>query len=323
MATKKAASTKKAPAKKPAAKKPETKVRTISASTAKAGTKTVAKPVRKPVASAVVAPAPVPARPAVAARTQSGFFPNNLVSIVFAELVGTMFLTLATMITFKENNPLYIGLVYAGLAAALGAVSGAHLNPAVTLGMVVVRKLRLVLWPFYWLAQILGAMLAFITFNMVTNGGLHPDFVKHFFNFDWGMFGIELVGTAVFLFILTAAYSRVSLGSLGRAVSAGFALTAGLLVATGLFAAVQASVDTSKIKSLEEIPHSLRVKGPVLSGATALVSTEQSDSYWTQTPDKKEKQYSRFTLEVIAGTTVGAVIGAGLYWLVGGSRRND
>lgn len=321
MATRKAASTTKAPAKKPAAKKPETKVRTVSASASRS--KAATKPVKKPVARTVAAPAPVPARPVAASRPRRNLFPSNIVNIVFAELVGTMFLTIATMVAFKENNPLYIGLVYAGLAAALGAVSGAHLNPAVTLGLVVVRKVRLILWPFYWLAQILGAMLAYIVFNMVTNGSLHPNYTDHFLKFDWGLFGVELVGAAVFLFILTAVYSRVSLGAAGRALGAGLALIAGLVVSTSLFATVQASIDTSKIASLDAIPHALRVKGPTLSPTTALVSTEQQNSYWTQSPDKKEKQYSRFGVEVIAATLLGAVIGSGLYWLVAGARRND
>src|SRR5919202_4615965 len=52
------------------------------------------------------------------------------------------------------------GLTIAFMIAALGAVSGAHFNPAVTFGFVVARKLPLTTGAAYWAAQLVGATAA-------------------------------------------------------------------------------------------------------------------------------------------------------------------
>jgi MIP family channel proteins len=52
------------------------------------------------------------------------------------------------------------GLTIAVMVAALGAVSGAHFNPAVTFGFVVSRKLPVVTGAAYWVAQLVGATAA-------------------------------------------------------------------------------------------------------------------------------------------------------------------
>lgn len=48
------------------------------------------------------------------------------------------------------------GLVIVGAAYAFGAISGAHVNPAVTLAMVAAKELELKSAITYWLAQFLG-----------------------------------------------------------------------------------------------------------------------------------------------------------------------
>jgi glycerol uptake facilitator-like aquaporin len=46
------------------------------------------------------------------------------------------------------------------LCAFFPCISGGHLNPAVTLGLTAVGRLRPVLLPVYWAGQYLGAFLA-------------------------------------------------------------------------------------------------------------------------------------------------------------------
>jgi len=69
-------------------------------------------------------------------------------------VIGTAFDSLAV--------PLAFGLTLAALVAALGHVSGAHLNPAVTLGLAATRKFPWDHVPVYLLAQLLGAILGSI-----------------------------------------------------------------------------------------------------------------------------------------------------------------
>lgn len=308
MATKKAASTKKTTAKKPATKPAKTTVRTVSAS---------AKPATK------VEKADVKVTRPVAAERKSQALPGNIVNIVFAELFGTFGLVLVALFAAKDTSALYVGLFLAVMVMAVGAVSGSHLNPAVTLAKWTMRQLKSVLLPFYWGAQFLGAMLAVIVINWVTNNSLHLDF-SHLGSMNWAIFAVELVGATVFMFGLAAATNRRTLDTGSAAIGVGLSLVAGLVVATSLLANVQGTVDTSNVTSVDKLPHELRVKGATLNPAVALAATEQSDSAFTGgQADKNEKQISRLSLEVVLGSMIGAVIGGNLYLMIAGSRRDQ
>jgi MIP family channel proteins len=87
-----------------------------------------------------------------------------------AELIGTFTLVFAgagaLMVDAKTQAlghvgvALTFGLVIMGMIYALGHISGAHLNPAVSLGFALTRHFP---WPRvagYWLAQVTGALLA-------------------------------------------------------------------------------------------------------------------------------------------------------------------
>lgn len=55
-----------------------------------------------------------------------------------AEMLGTFFFVL---IIGLSGDPLTIGIALAVLVYATGAISGGHLNPAVTLSLAVARKI--------------------------------------------------------------------------------------------------------------------------------------------------------------------------------------
>ncbi len=90
---------------------------------------------------------------------------------VLAELVGmTLFIFLSiTAAVGNTNNDkpdqevkvaLAFGLSIATLAQSLGHISGAHLNPAVTLGLLASCQISLLKAVMYIVAQLLGATLA-------------------------------------------------------------------------------------------------------------------------------------------------------------------
>lgn len=310
MATKKAASTKKATVKKPAAAK--TTVRTVRAD---------AKPAEKTVG--VSAP--------VSAGRGKVKLPENIINIVLAELFGTFVLTLVALATFQDAGALYVGIALALLVVAVGAVSGAHVNPAVTFGLWAVRKLKTVLVPFYWGAQFLGAMLAVIVSNWVANSSISLSF-NTFAQFDWGIFGAELVATAVFLFGLVAVVSRRELSAGARAVGIGASLAIGLVVGGTLLTSLKAQDVANYQKAYQaaqgdengkapEIPHSAFVKGITANPAVALAVTDNAeDKLDTSSADSSTN--SRLTLEVIFGTLVGAAVGGNLYLLIAGRKRD-
>jgi aquaporin Z len=85
-----------------------------------------------------------------------------------AEFVGTFVLVLggvgAAVIAGEEIGNLGIafafGLSLLAMAYAIGPISGCHINPAVTLGLLVSRKLKIDEAVRYWIAQVLGAIVA-------------------------------------------------------------------------------------------------------------------------------------------------------------------
>lgn len=90
---------------------------------------------------------------------------------VLAELVGMtffIFLSISAAMGNKNNThpdqevkvSLAFGLAIATLAQALGHISGAHLNPAVTLGMLASCQISVLKAVMYIVAQMLGSALA-------------------------------------------------------------------------------------------------------------------------------------------------------------------
>jgi aquaporin NIP len=85
---------------------------------------------------------------------------------VFAELLGTFTLVFCLTSTIVTSGggiiavALALGLTVMVMIYALGRVSGAHFNPAVTLAMVLAGRMPLKDAVPYWIAQCIGAVLA-------------------------------------------------------------------------------------------------------------------------------------------------------------------
>jgi aquaporin Z len=256
--------------------------------------------------------------------------PDNIVNIVFAELVGTFVLTMTALASasFTDTGALYIGLALSVLVLTIGVVSGSHVNPAVTFGLWSMRKLKTILVPFYWGAQFLGAMLAVIVMNWVASNSINLNF-SHIWSLNWPMLGVELVGTAVFMFGLTAAISHRELSTGGRALGIGASLVLGLVVASALHSAIKTNdiaayqKEAQSSSSSPAIPHSVYVKSASLNPAIALATVEHTQSELTSSSSTTEKEttYSRFTSEVVLGTLVGAALGGNLYVLLVGRKK--
>ena len=316
MATKKAASTKKATAKKPAAPKAsKTTVRTVSTSAAKK---------KAPVVKAASASA--------TKRDAKSALPSNIINVIFAELVGTFILTLVALTSFNDGSigAIAVGITLGVIVMTVGAVSGAHVNPAVTFGLWTMRKLKSILLPFYWGAQFLGAMLAVILTNTVAHNSINFSF-ENFTSFDGSIFAIELAGTAIFLFGLAAAVTREQLAVGVRALMIGLALTVGLLGSNYLLNATktQAVADYQKAAQAAssdkevEIPHSAYVKGASLNPAVALAMTDHTKAELTNSASTGEVSKSRFTLESVLGVLIGAAVGGNLYLLIATAKKDD
>jgi MIP family channel proteins len=88
----------------------------------------------------------------------------------FVELLGTFALVFAGAGTIMSLGPqsdagtlevaLATGLAIAVMVTAVGHISGGHFNPAITFGFILTRRISALLGVAYWVAQLLGAVLA-------------------------------------------------------------------------------------------------------------------------------------------------------------------
>ncbi len=139
---------------------------------------------------------------------------RSQLSKALAELVGTFALVFtgcgALMVSERFPGsltgsaiPLVFGLVVATMIYAVGHISGAHFNPAVTLAFAVVRHFpkREVL--FYWLAQFLGAVAAIGLLSLILpTGQTYGATIPSVFPFQAVIW--EMVLSFFLMFVITA-----------------------------------------------------------------------------------------------------------------------
>jgi len=280
----------------------------------KAAPKTAAaKKITKTVAAKVTtAPTKAPAK-GFSARFNRDLTPQALV----AEVFGTFIIAIVALTATAVLAPLYVGLTVLVLVVAIGAISGAHVNPAVTFGLWTARKFPGFAVPFYILAQLIGALAAVVALGALGGNGVSLSLAS-FFSFDVGVFVVEVIGGAIFLFGVMAAISRDGLNVVGKAAGVGFSLLVALVVAGGLYTSLGNSVDRSQISTVADVPRLLRLDGALINPAIALGAKEKTNAELQGTAnDGTESPASRLTLgETIVGTLLGAAAGANLYRLL-------
>ncbi len=153
-----------------------------------------------------------------------------------AEFIGTLMLTLMVWLTVSGvvpvPTPFMAGLTLALFVYMLGHVSGAHFNPAITVAMLSINKIKIRDAAYYIVSQVLGAMAAlmigttFYSQQVMLGSG------------DTPMIGIaEGIGT----FILAFAVTAVTLHKVEKDLSGfviGGALFVGILIAAPMSNAV-------------------------------------------------------------------------------------
>jgi MIP family channel proteins len=174
----------------------------------------------------------------------------NLTRAGLVEMVGSFFLiytgtATAVAATLGKNTggsppdslaiALAFGFVLAAMVGALGHISGAHLNPAVTLGLAVIGKFSWKAVPTYVVFQLLGATLGALA-TWASFGGAARSTAKLGAPApaegisDLRAFLVETFITFLLVFVVIAVTSDRRAGSSTAAVAIGFALVSAVLI---------------------------------------------------------------------------------------------
>lgn len=150
-----------------------------------------------------------------------------------AEFIGTFFLVFTVGCTVIGTSPgvippLAIGAVLMVMVFAGGHISGAHYNPAITLGIVIRGKLKPVDVVPYLLAQILGAILAAFLVSKFLRAGVAvtPMALK---------VGPALLAEFIFTFALVFVVLNTATAE-GTSGNSFYGLAIGMTVMAGAFA---------------------------------------------------------------------------------------
>ncbi len=162
---------------------------------------------------------------------------NSLVRESLAEAVGTFMLVfvgafaVTTAGTFGVISPaLAHGLMVIGIIYIFGHISGAHVNPAVTVGLLVGGKIDAVKAGAYIVAQIVGAILAALLVSIILESNANMGETTGSLT-DGSVWNAALFEAVLTFFLVSAVYQAAVYGKAGNlaGVAIGFTLTASIL----------------------------------------------------------------------------------------------
>lgn len=158
----------------------------------------------------------------------------NLPAKLLTELVGTfVFLSVIALVPASGPSaplaPIAIGSALMVMVYMGGHVSGAHYNPAVSLGLFLRQKIGAPTLVAYWAAQLVGGALAFVFGYLVSGhaGGIHPGNGV----LTASALAVEaLFTTALVLVVLNVAATRATEGNSFYGLAIGFTILAAAYV---------------------------------------------------------------------------------------------
>jgi len=168
-----------------------------------------------------------------------------------AEFVGTFLL--AAAVIAGQGQPIIVLFALVGIVLVVGSLSGAYVNPALTIGAWVTRKISGIRALIYIVAQVLGAMLALVVLNAFVNAAPEPTGQAALYGqtvslfkaaaipeaHQWVVFFAELLGTAIFGLAVASVVGQRD--RVRGAFTVGIGLFLGLLIAGSGAAAVGAT----------------------------------------------------------------------------------
>ncbi|MDP7095735.1 MAG: aquaporin [Candidatus Poseidoniia archaeon] len=158
-------------------------------------------------------------------------FEETNMKTVSAEMLGTFFLVFFGITAFASSDDAFAGALTLGLTLMVlmhvfGPLSGCHLNPAVTIGNMMSKKISQDDAIGYMGGQVVGATLGFVLFKF-----LNPDTDDSALEGDMAILVAAAVGTMFFVMTLLSTQDPFAVGA------------ALFVVSSAAFADVNAGVD--------------------------------------------------------------------------------
>jgi aquaporin Z len=162
-----------------------------------------------------------------------------------AELIGTFALTLVVILTSSTMpalTPFLAALTLGLFVYTIGPVSGAHINPAITLGALSIKKIDGRDALFYIISQFLGAGAALITGGFMLQAAskelnVNAPFLPDFFGGEMGVGLAEALGAFFFAFgIASVIYGKTPKDASGAVI--GGSLLIGISIASTVSAGI-------------------------------------------------------------------------------------
>ncbi len=131
---------------------------------------------------------------------------------VSAEMIGTFFLVFFGVTAFASSEDVFSGALTIGITLMVlvhifGPISGCHLNPAVTIGVMMSKKMSRDDAIGYMGAQTVGATLGFVLFKFL-NPGTDDSITEG----DGAIFTAAVIGTMFFVMSLLSTQDPLAIG---------------------------------------------------------------------------------------------------------------
>lgn len=176
---------------------------------------------------------------------------------MFAEFIGTFLL--AAVVVSVSGQPIFIFFALVAITLMVAHLSGAHLNPAITFGAWINRKISTINAVGYVIAQLLGGMLALVVLNALVGGAPgqqnpmtgQPEAAELFkavqavSGKEWYAFFASILGLGIFSFAFASALREKK-----EHIAAAFTIGGGLFI--GLIIAGQAAILNPAIALTEQ-----------------------------------------------------------------------
>lgn len=192
---------------------------------------------------------------AVSATKKSTLFSSPLktapfVGALVAEFIGTFLL--AGAVIAGQGQPIIVMFAIAGVVLLVGTLSGSHLNPAITFGAWLTKKVSALRAVGYVVAQVLGAWFAYAVLNAFVHGAAPLSSAAQAYGQtaptlfqaavlpvgkEWYIFFAELLGAIILALVMATAF-RYKKDRVASALTVGFGIFVALLLAASAAAYV-------------------------------------------------------------------------------------